>query len=123
MLKSKGPVSFYDSGAYIMERRLQLHRDLVDILVGLGGMERDVYFQPPTNIKLNYPCIIYKRSSARPVHADNLLYLNKKGYMVTVIDRDPDSPIPDKLAQLPRTRFDRHYTADQLNHDVYTTFY
>ena len=35
--------------------RLILHDELITLL---GSS--NVYFQPPTSIKMNYPCIIYK---------------------------------------------------------------
>lgn len=101
-----------------MNRRLELHTILVDIL---GS--RYVYFQPPESIKLNYPCIVYVRSSADSKYANNLLYLHKKKYTVTVIDKNPDSTIPDKIAQLPLCKFDRHFASSNLNHDVYTLYY
>ena len=82
-----------------------------------------VYFQPPENIQLEYPCIIYKRDYAATRFADDNPYTHIKRYMVTVIDRDPDSLIPDKVAQLPMSVFNRFYTADNLNHDVYNVFF
>ena len=101
-----------------MARRLDLHEEL-ELLLG----STNVYFQPPENIKLNFPCIIYKCNTADSIHADNMLYLYNKSYTVTVIDSDPDSPLPDKLAQLPKCVFVRHYTTDHMNHDVFTIFY
>ena len=101
-----------------MNRRLELHTILVDIL---GS--RYVYFQPPESIKLNYPCIVYVRSSADTKYAGNRLYLHKKKYTVTVIDKNPDSEIPYRLAQLPLCSFDRHFASSNLNHDVYTLYY
>ncbi|WP_288878329.1 hypothetical protein [Bacteroides acidifaciens] len=44
-------------------------------------------------------------------------------YSVTVIDKDPDSPIVGKVALLPTSKFNRHYEKDNLNHDVYTIFF
>jgi len=43
--------------------------------------------------------------------------------MVTVIDRNPDSDLPGKVAELPMCTFNRFFTADNLNHDVYTIFF
>jgi hypothetical protein len=42
---------------------------------------------------------------------------------VTVIDQDPDSEIPDKVAQLPMTTFDRWFAANNLNHDVFDVYF
>jgi len=83
----------------------------------------NVYFQPPINIRLQYPCIIYKRDNANTKFADDKPYAVKTRYLITVIDPDPDSDIPKKISSLPMSTFNRFYTADNLNHDVYTVFF
>lgn len=82
----------------------------------------NVYFQPPINVRLVYPCIIYKRDNANTKFADDKPYDVRTRYMVTVIDRDPDSEIPKKVASLPMSSFNRFYITDDLNHDVYSVF-
>lgn len=99
-----------------MGLRLDLHNIL-------QAFTSNVYFQPPTNIKLQYPCIIYKRDFADTKFADNEPYTHKRRYMVTVIDQDPDSEIPGKVAALPMSVFNRFYTVDNLNHDVYSVYF
>lgn len=99
-----------------MAPRLQL-QDLLE------SIAPTVYFQPPSNMVLSYPCIIYKRDSARTEFADNAPYSRITRYQVTVIDRNPDSELPAKVAALPRCLFDRFYTADNLNHDVFNLFF
>lgn len=96
--------------------------DLQALLVGLLG-SKNVYFQPPENIKMSYPCIIYKKDRVDTHYADNKPYGHKKRYQVTIIDTNPDSDIPDKIAALPLCSHDRFYTADNLNHDVYNLFF
>lgn len=83
----------------------------------------NVYFQPPTNVQLKYPCIIYKRDFADTKFANDKPYNHTKRYMVTVIDRDPDSEIPSKVAAMPMSLFNRFYTAENLNHDVFNVFF
>ena len=95
----------------------------VELQALLETLAPNVYFQPPANIIMEYPCIVYKRDSAETEFADNSLYCHTKRYQVTVIDRDPDSPIPDEVAALPMTRFERFFTADNLNHDVFNIFF
>lgn len=102
-----------------MAPRLELQAKLEAIM----GDNPRVYFQPPTNVQLEYPCIIYKRDYAQTQFADNSPYNREKRYMVTVIDRDPDSEIPDRVAALPKCLFNRFYTADNLNHDVFNLFF
>lgn len=101
-----------------MGQRLDLQSLLEDIL---GS--RNVYFQPPPTVQLKYPCIIYKRDYAKTQFGDNQPYLKSKRYMVTIIDRDPDSKIPDKVSNLPMCLFARHFVADNLNHDVYNLYF
>ena len=95
-------------------------QDLQDLLLDLCD---NVYFQPPESIKLVYPCIIYKRDWAKTDFAENFPYKIVKRYLVTVVDRDPDSTIPAQVAELRMCVFDRFYTADDLNHDVYKLFF
>lgn len=83
----------------------------------------NVYFQPPNQLKLSYPCIIYNRDDVDVAYADNSPYRHTTRYLVTVIDRNPDSPIPDKVAELPLCAYNRFFTADDLNHDVYTLYF
>lgn len=89
----------------------------------LKQITANVYFQPPTNIQLKYPCIIYERDSANTEFADNQPYAYKWRYMVTVIDQNPDSEIPGKVATLPMSLFSRFYTVDNLNHDVFSIYF
>jgi hypothetical protein len=99
-----------------MAPRLQLH----DILKAFTD---NVYFQPPENITLEYPCIIYQRDYAETMFADDIPYNHTLRYVITVIDRDPDSDIPGKIASLPMCLFNRFFTADNLNHDVFRVYF
>jgi len=101
-----------------MEKRLELHEKLCDTL---GS--RQVYFQPPPSIKMLYPCIVYTWSRLRTRFANGRMYAKKKEYTVTVIDPNPDSSIPDRVLSLPFCSFNRHFTADNLNHDVFQIHY
>lgn len=102
-----------------MASRLQLHEELCSIL---GS--RNVYFQPPETLEMDYPCIRYSRSGIDRKHANDGGYISTNRYELTVIDYDPDSDIPDKiLTHFPRCRFDRAYIADNLNHFVLTLYF
>ena len=96
--------------------------DLQTILVDLLGSEH-VYFQPPSTVEMTYPCIVYKRDDASEEFANNNLYHRTKRYLVTHIGRDPDSDVPDSIAQLPRTTMSRSFVADNLNHDVFIVYF
>lgn len=101
-----------------MAQRLELQALLVNLL----GSD-NVYFQPPPSLQMQYPCIVYNRDSSRTKFADDKPYSIEKRYQIIVIDRNPDSAIPGKVAQLPKCIFDRFFTADNLNHDVFRLFF
>lgn len=101
-----------------MARRLELQK----LLVSLLGSS-NVYFQPPPSLKMSYPCIVYKRDSMDTKFANNHPYNTKKRYQLTVIDPDPDSDIHELVAQLPMCSYERFFTADNLNHDVYNLYF
>lgn len=83
----------------------------------------NVYFQPPANVQMQYPCIVYQRDISSVKFADNVPYDRVLRYQVTVIDKNPDSDIPDKVASLSRSLLNRFFVADNLNHDVYTLYF
>jgi hypothetical protein len=51
------------------------------------------------------------------------MFTYTKKYQLTVIDRDPDSILPDKMEELDYCQFNRFFTADNLNHWVFTLFH
>lgn len=96
--------------------------DLQTLLENLLG-SRNVYYQPPESVKLQYPAIIYSRKTIENRFANNSVYKQNNAYDITVIYADPDSDLPIKISNLPLCRFDRHYTADNLNHDTFTLYF
>ena len=101
-----------------MSDRIELQRTLESIL---GS--RNVYFQPPENLKLSYPCIVYNLSSIHTLNSDDMKYRVNKAYMITLIDKNPDSQFIDKLLELKLCRYDRHYVSDNLNHECFTIYW
>lgn len=96
--------------------------DLQTLLQGLqDGIH--VYFQPPPNVTMIYPAIVYNRDFQDVDFADNIVWYRSIRYQVTVIDPDPDSDLPDKVGELPLSRYVRHFTTENLNHDVYDLYY
>ena len=100
-----------------MNTREELH----EALVGACG-SRNVYFQPPASIKMKYPCIVYCLDSIPIKYAGDKIYKYNNKYMVTVIDKDPESQIVTNLLTLPTFTFNRHYVADNLYHYVFTVW-
>lgn len=99
-------------------RRLELHAELCKVLGSTN-----VYFQPPESIKMKYPAIVYSRENINNTFANDTVYLQSYSYMITVIDRDPDSDIVERVSKMPKCRYSRHFTSDNLNHDVFTLNY
>lgn len=100
-----------------MDRRLKLQATLENLLG-----TRNVYFQPPETVKMKYPCIVYGRGSFSTEFANDLPYTIDHNYTITYMDRDPDSPMIDKLLRLPQCVHTTHYTVAGLNHDVFNLY-
>ena len=98
-------------------RRLLLHEELVEVL---GS--RNVYFQPPTNSALVYPCILYEVDGMSNDYADNKVYLQSVKYKVTVIDKHHNSPIFERLLSRPYTAYSTRFTTTGLNHYICTVY-
>ena len=100
------------------QRRVELQRMLEELLDS-----RNVYFQPPTGTKLQYPCIVYNLDAANDVHAENKIYRRLYRYSLIYIPKDPEDPMRDIIDDLRYCSFNRFYTSDNLNHFVYTIYY
>lgn len=106
-----------------MDRRLLLQTTLEQLRGPEPEDKINTYFQPPQNVSMVYPAIRYFQDDEAALFADDSPYHRRKRYQVTVIDRAPDSDIPDKVAELPLCKFNRAYVADNLNHTVYTLYF
>lgn len=84
---------------------------------------RNVYYQPPESLKMEYPAIRYSKSNIRSTYADNVKYKLYDCYEIIVIDRRPDSKVIDKILELPLSYHNRRYTANNLNHDSITLYF
>ena len=101
-----------------MASRLELQSKFEELL---GS--RNVYNNPPESIKMEYPAIRYSRKKIDVRFANNAIYSKMKCYEVIVISRSPEDPVIEKLMALPYCSYDRHYIANNLNHDVLTIYY
>lgn len=98
-------------------------RDLQSKLEEILG-NRNVYFQPPENLKLNFPCIIYGLNKIQLHKANNKPYKVDKCYNLTYIHHDADNQLTEDILGL----FDyiSHNNTSKTNnmyHDNYTIFY
>lgn len=106
-----------------MIRRLQLSEELHSLLKK-NGYSENIYYQPPETVSMSYPCIRYNRTNIPAQYADNIRYITKDRYMITVIDPDPDSRIPDILLKhFDMISFEQQYTSENLNHFVLSLYY
>lgn len=101
-----------------MTRRQQLHSELKSL--GLTN----VYFQPPENVKLIFPCLIYKMVRLSPEYADNIPYAMSKRYNLLYITKDPDDTMPETLAwHFPSIIHNTSYVNDTLYHHSFDLYY
>ena len=106
-----------------MERQDELHALFSDLMASVVGVENThVYFQPPEGFKIEYPCIIYELDRISIMYANNVPYSQAARYSLTLIDRDPVSELPFRIAELPYCRHDRRFVTDNLYHDTFTIY-
>ncbi len=102
-----------------MGSRIDLQSKLEDIL---GS--RNVYFQPPENLKIKYPAIIYSLNKINLRFADNTPYMKGKNYTVILIHTDPDNEVVDNmLAAFSYISFERNYVSENLYHYVFELYF
>ena len=101
-----------------MSSRLELQTKLEELL---GS--RNVYYQSPESVKMEYPAIVYSKEKIDTTNANNSSYLKRVRYSLIVISKKPDDPVIDKLLEMPYCSYDRQYKSDNLNHDVLTLYY
>ena len=82
-----------------------------------------VYFQAETNIDRVPPYIMYDQDQARNKFADNIPYRHTKRWSIEVIDTDADSEIPDKIAALAMSMFQRRFKTAGLYHTIYSLYF
>ena len=101
-----------------MDHRIEFHNEMKQLL-GFNN----VYFQPPENVKIKYPAIIYSRTRIDTTFANNNGYKLDHAYQVVYVHSNPDDPLIDQLALFPTARFQREYTSDNLYHTVFIIYF
>lgn len=97
---------------------------LQEVLQEIMGPNNKVYFQPPENLKLSYPCIVYERNDAMLRHADNFGYMKAKRYSITLITKSADNDeFIDKILDLPMCSFEREFKSDGLVHELFNLYF
>jgi hypothetical protein len=83
----------------------------------------NVYFQAPPSTGMQYPCLLYKLDSVDTDYAGNRPYSHNKRYLITIIDRNPDSDLMDKIAELPTARFSTRFVTEGLTHTAFNLYF
>lgn len=83
-----------------------------------------VYFQPPADVRLEFPCIVFKLEGGDTKYADDGPYKYRDRYTVTAITTNPDSRIREYIRNGFRLcRYDRRLVNKNLIHDIFTIYY
>lgn len=102
---------------------MQTRAELQRLLESLLGPRVSVYFQPPANVHLKYPALVYARDKYSPHFADDIAYDRRWRYSLTYITKDPDDENVEKLLEIPYSAHDKHFVSDLLHHDTYTIYW
>lgn len=82
-----------------------------------------VSFQPNEQSQIQYPHIVYVRDPAYKLNADNIRFLHRDKYIMTYMDRKPDSSVFDELEKRPYCSHKASYVEDGIHHDVFDLYH
>lgn len=103
-------------------KRLELHAKLSSILP--EGSKNNVYFQPPENLKMQYPCIVYSIDRFQSINADNTKYKIDTGFTVTYITKNPiDYNYLSIFGTFPMSTYNRRFINDGLYHNTFVIYF
>ena len=101
-------------------RRLEFDTKLRAVMAPVNGK---TYFQPPEDLVMEYPCLVYELDDVYVRSADNGPYSMNDRYQVTFLRYEPDSPVIRQLLCFPLSSFSRHFATSGLNHDVFVIYH
>lgn len=100
-----------------MGTRLELHDELLKF-------SKNVYYQPPSNLQMTYPCIVYVKTGKIKRHSNDKTYASIQEYQLTVIDRNPDGTTADDIDNHFRyCSIQQYFTTNGLNHITLNLIY
>jgi hypothetical protein len=100
----------------------QSQAELQTLLREIEGVT-EAYFQKPGNLTLTPPYIVYEIDDEYVARADDTAFAFWNRYTVTIVDRDPDSPIRATVRDLPHASMDRKFISGGLYHFVYNLYF
>ena len=97
--------------------RTDLHMELLNIC-------NNVYFQPPNNLQIKYPCIVYNKRIVDTKYADDKVYSMTQRYEVITMSQDPDSAIAQQIINtIPYCTISSTFVVDNVYHTTLRLYY
>lgn len=109
-----------------MKSRSELQKELEELL-GTSNLpleEKRVYFQPPSSVKLKYPCIIYNLTRTDVRSGDNKKYIKHNEYHIKHLFKSLKNELKDSI--LDRFNYithDTRFVSDGIYNDDFTLYY
>lgn len=100
---------------------MRTYKDLLHLLQQAVPHNR-VYFQPPENLNIGYPAVVFHLSKIEIDRASDVPYKGAKEYSVTLITKDPEPDVIDEILKIPYSSLDTTYISDGMNHFVFTIY-
>lgn len=102
-----------------MDRRLKLD----ELLKAIPGVKK-VYFQPPENIRMEYPCIRYYRTRPSVDRANDRVYRFTQCYELITIDTNPDAQTARYIVEnFQMAEVGTTYVSENLYHTPITLYF
>lgn len=79
----------------------------------------NVYFQPPSNTSIKYPCIVYSFERFNINHADNQPYIVTGRWHIHHMYKNPKNDLKEKFLYVPFCTFDRRIVTEGVYNDYY----
>lgn len=106
-----------------MENRRIKFQKVLDAYVTKGLINK-AYYSPPENIKMEYPCIVYKKELNPLDTANDGRYFNYNKYQLMIMDRRLDNPIIDDiLDKFNTSMYVNEYWTDGIHHTIIELYY
>lgn len=96
--------------------RLLLHNQILSLYPGLN-----VYFRPSSTFQLEYPCIVYNRTTHPTTYANDTSYRVGSAFDVVLLTTLHDIVTDTKaMLGIPGCSFKTTYITNDIVHNVYT---
>ena len=100
-----------------MNNRTKLH----SLLLSMGCP--NVYYQIPSGMVVQFPCIKYSLDRIDNKSANDSTYIQNNFYTVTVMDKNCDSELVSKISKLVKCNMERQFVKDNIYHTIFNLYY